>query len=187
MVSEYLNELDKDMKAAVEAVRQLLATVRTGRASPQLIENVQVHVTSYGTTMPLKQLATITAPDARLLVVSPWDKSTVADVEKAIRSADLGLNPNSDGQVVRVPIPPLTGERRQELVKLVRKYAEEGRIRVRRVRREYRELFSQLEADKEISQDELSRLLDKVQKATDAAISKVDEICAAKEKEILEG
>ncbi len=186
MSSEYLAELANDMKSTQEALKNQLATVRTGRASPQLLDSLKVNVTSYGAEMPLKQLATIAAPDARLLVVTPWDKSTIADIEKAIASASLGLNPSNDGQLVRVPIPPLTGERRQELVKLVRKYGEDFKIRARGVRKDYRDLFSSLEADKEISEDELKRLLDKVQSATDGAVKAIDATIKAKEQEILE-
>jgi len=186
MTSEYLAELANDMKSTADALKNQLATVRTGRASPQLLASLKVNVTSYGAEMPLKQLATIAAPDARLLVVTPWDKSTISDIERAIASAAMGLNPGSDGQLIRVPIPPLTGERRQELVKLVRRYGEEFKVRTRGVRKDYRELFTSLEADKDISQDELKGLLDKVQDATDKNTRTIDEIIQAKEKEILE-
>ncbi len=186
MTAEYLAELANDMKSALQALKNQLATVRTGRASPQLLDSLKVNVTSYGAEMPLKQLATIAAPDARLLVVTPWDKSTITDIEKAIASAALGLNPSNDGQLVRVPIPPLTGERRQDLVKLVRKYGEEFKVRARGVRKDYRELFSSLKDDKDISEDELKRLLDKVQDATDKAVAGIESTIKAKEQEILE-
>jgi ribosome recycling factor len=136
--------------------------------------------------MPINQLATISAPDARLLVVSPWDKTTLPEVEKAIGASGLGLNPSSDGQIIRVPIPPLTGERREELRRLCKKYGEEHKVRVRGVRREYNELFRELESEKEISEDELGRMLKQVQQATDDNVAKIDVVVAAKEKEILE-
>ncbi len=186
MTAEYLAELANDMKSTQEALAGQLATVRTGRASPQLLESLKVYVNSYGTEMPLKQLATIAAPDARLLVVTPWDKSTIVDIEKAISTAALGLNPNNDGQLVRVPIPPLTGERRQELVKLIRKFGEDFKIRARSVRKDYRELFISLESDKDISADELKRLLETVQTETDAAVKSIENTIKAKEQEILE-
>ena len=185
-MEEYLQSMREDMDGALGALRSNLGTVRTGRASPQLVEGVQINVTAYGANMPLKQLATISAPDARLLVVSPWDKSVIPDVEKGIASAGLGLNPSNDGQIIRIPIPALTGERRQELVRLARRFGEEGKVRVRAVRREYNDLFRDLESDKEISEDELGRLLKRVQSATDGAVKRVTETVAAKEQEITE-
>ena len=186
MTAEYLSSMNDDMKGALDHLKRELGTLRTGRASPALLDSVQVHVTSYGATMPINQLATISAPDARLLVVSPWDKTTLSDIEKSIGSSGLGLNPSSDGQIIRVPIPALTGERREELRRLCKKYGEDHKVRVRGVRREYNELFKELESEKEISEDELSRLLKQVQKATDDNVAKIDDIVAAKEKEILE-
>ena len=156
------------------------------RSSPQLLESVRINVTSYGAEMPLKQLATIAAPDARMLVVTPWDKSTIGDIERGITLAQLGLNPSNDGQLVRVPIPPLTGDRRQELVRMIRKFGEEFKVRVRGVRKDYREIFTSLEEDKDISEDELKKMLDKVQSATDAAVDRIDATIKAKEQEILE-
>jgi len=183
---EYVSEANADMEKALEQLRPELSGVRTGRATPALIEFVQVHVASYGSTMPLKQLGSIGAPDARLLIVNPWDKTTLSDIDKAIRSAGLGLNPTSDGQVLRVPIPALTGERRQDLVKQVKKITEESRIRMRNVRREYNELFKTMEKDKDITEDELKRALEKVQHLTDGFMKKVDEASDKKEKEVLE-
>ena len=185
-VEEYLKEVSADMEKGLEQLRRELSGVRTGRATPALIEFVQVHVSSYGSTMPLKQLGSIGAPDARLLIVNPWDKGTLADIDKAIRSAGLGLNPTSDGQVLRVPIPALTGDRRKDLVKQVHKISEDARIRVRNVRREYNELFKGMHDDKDITEDELKRALEKVQQATDSYIKKVDEAADKKEKEVLE-
>ena len=185
-MDEYLQSMEEDFEKVLAAMQQSMSTVRTGRASPALIESVQVNVASYGAVMPLNQLASISAPDARLLVVNPWDKGTIGDIEKAIMAAGLGLNPSNDGQVVRVPIPPLTGERRQDLVKSVKKMTEDCRIRARAVRRDYNDLFKGLETDREITQDQLDRVLVKVQSATDDCIKKLDEMAAAKEKEVLE-
>jgi len=187
MVDEYLEAMSDDMSSAIAALEKELITVRTGRASPQLLENVRVDVAAYGGIMPLNQLASIAAPDARLLVVTPWDKSVLVDIEKAIASSGLGLNPSSDGQIIRVPIPALTGERRQELTKVVRRHGEESKIRVRNARREYNDMFKGMESDKDITKDELERLLKRVQTATDTNVSQVDVIVSSKEKELLDG
>jgi ribosome recycling factor len=186
MQDEYLNSLAADMEKTIDGLKRELIGVRTGRASPGLIENVQVHVVSYAATMSLRELGNIGAPDARLLVVNPWDKSTLQDIEKGIAAAGLGLNPSNDGQIIRIPIPPLTGERRQALVKVVKKAAEDAKVRVRAVRREYNELFEGMLDDKDITEDELKKLKDKVQQQTDVYVKKVDDITAAKEKEVLE-
>jgi ribosome recycling factor len=186
MSDAYLSTLNDDMNKVLDTLKRDLLGVRTGRASPGLVENVQVHVQSYGSNMPLNNLASITAPDARLLVINPWDKSTLGDIERAIATAGLGLNPSNDGQIIRVPIPPLTGERRQGLVKIVKKAAEEAKVRARAVRRDYNELLKSAYDDKEITEDELKRAMDKVQVATDATVKKIDDMTAAKEKEVLE-
>ena len=185
-MDEYLEALEDDMKGAIDALVRELAKVRTGRATPKLLEGVQVLVQSYGTSMPINQLATIQAPDARLLVVQPWDKSTIGDIEKAIMSAGLGLNPSNDGQLVRVPVPALTQDRRQELVKLVRKAGEDAKIRVRHVRREYNDIFKNAEKDGEIGEDESRRLVARVQETTDGYVATVDDLMAKKEEEVLE-
>ena len=186
MTEEYLEELKSDFEKIQKAFANALMTIRTGRASPQLIEGVSIMVASYGSSMPLRQLANITAPDARLLVVNPWDKGTIIDIEKGIRMADLGLNPNNDGQVIRVPIPPLTSDRRKDLVRKVRKILEDYRIRARSVRKEYNDMFKELEAEKEISEDELRRLQDRVQKSTDGCTQGLEQAAKAKEQEVLE-
>ena len=185
-MNEYLDSLKDDMAKAVESFQRDLATVRTGRASPQLLDGVTVQVASYGANMPLNQLATVTAPDPRLLVVNPWDKSTLSDIDKAITAAGLGLNPNNDGTIIRVPIPALTGERRKEMVKQVGRMTEDARIRVRRVRKEYNDLFKELEDEKEITEDDLRRALDLVQKSTDKHVVRVEEIAESKQKEVME-
>ena len=186
MVEEYLEELNADFKKIQTAFSNALMTVRTGRASPQLIEGVSIMVPSYGSSMPLRQLATITAPDARLLMVSPWDKGTIADIERGIRSADLGLNPNNDGQIIRVPIPALTSDRRKDLVRKIRRLLEDHRIRVRSVRKEYNDMFKELETEKEISEDELHRLQGQVQKNTDGCNQLLEQKAKEKEQEVLE-
>jgi ribosome recycling factor len=187
MEREYLDAMGDEMASALSALDRELTTVRTGRATPQLLDNVQVEVAAYGAIMPLNQLATVSAPDARMLVVTPWDKSTLGDIERGITVAGLGLNPSSDGQIVRLPIPPLTGERRKDLTKVVKKYGEDARVRIRSVRKEYNDLFKGMESEKEVSKDDLERLLKTVQEATDSNVTKVAEIVSQKESEILEG
>jgi len=185
-MDEYLEAMLDDMVAALDGLGQSLTKVRTGRATPKLLDGVQVMVQSYGTTMPLNQLATVQAPDARLLTITPWDKTTITDIERGIVAAGLGLNPSSDGQLIRVPVPALTQDRRKELVKQVRGYGEDAKVRLRHVRREYNDTFKAGEKDGEISEDEMHRLLAKVQEATDAHVKKVDDLVSAKEAEVLE-
>ncbi|MED5370898.1 MAG: ribosome recycling factor [Myxococcota bacterium] len=185
-MNEYLSEMKDDMNGAIEALKKSLTTVRTGRATPALLDGVSVMVAAYGASMPIKQLATVNAPDARMLVVTPWDKSTISDIERAIASAGLGLNPANDGQVVRVPVPALTGDRRNELVRRTRGLGEDHKIRIRTVRKDYNDIFKNAEADKEISEDDLNRYLKQVQSATDDAVAKIDALVAAKEAEIQE-
>ena len=185
-MDEYLESMRDDMAKSLDSLKRDLAKVRTGRATPQLVEGVQVVVQSYGATMPLNQLATIQAADARLLVLTPWDKGTMADIEKSILAAGLGLNPSNDGKIIRLPVPPLTQERRRDLVKVLRAAAEEAKVRIRHVRREYNDLFRKGEEDGDISEDDCRKFLDKVQVSTDDAVSKVDQLAADKEKEVLE-
>lgn len=187
MSSEYLDSMKEDFGKVEAALVRELTTVRTGRASPQILENLHVEVASYGAKMPINQLATITAPDARLLVVNPWDKGTIPDIEKGIAVSGLNLNPSNDGQIIRVPIPALTGERRKQLVKQVGQMLEAGRIRARGVRKEYNDIFKELEAEKEISEDELRRFLEQVQKATDGCVAQLVALSSEKEKEVLDG
>ncbi len=185
-MEDYLEAMADDMTGAVDHLTRGLAKVRTGRATPKLVDGVQVHVSSYGTAMPLNQLATIQAPDARLLTITPWDKTTIADIERGIVQAGLGLNPSSDGQMIRLPVPPLTNERRQDLVRQVRRAGEDAKVAVRRVRREYNEMFKTAENDGEVSEDGCRRLLAKVQESTDHHVKLVDELVKAKEAEVLE-
>ena len=177
------SDLQRRMHGAVEALKHDLGGLRTGRASTTLLDPINVEV--YGSTMPLNQVATVSAPEPRMLSVQVWDRSNVQPVEKAIRSANLGLNPITDGQLIRLPIPDLTEERRKELAKLVGQYAEKARIAVRNVRRDGMEHLKQDEKKHNISEDERKRLEHDVQKLTDDVIKEIDELAHGKEKEIL--
>jgi len=177
-------EARTQMEKAVEAVRREFSGVRTGKASPGLLDHVRVD--AYGSKMPLNQVATISAPEPRLLMVQPWDKSVMAAVEKAIRTAELGLNPASDGSVIRVPIPALNEERRREMVRLLHKLAEEGRVAVRHARQEANKDIKQREHDHEIGEDAARRQTDEIQALTDEFIGRIDELLKAKEQEVME-
>jgi ribosome recycling factor len=177
-------DISRRMHGAVEALRHDLGGLRTGRASTTLLE--PVHVEVYGASMPINQVATISAPESRMLSVQVWDRSNVGAVEKAIRSAGLGLNPMTDGQNIRLPIPDLTEERRKELAKLAGQYAEKAKIAVRNVRRDGMDALKTDEKKHEISQDEHKRLEQEVQKLTDDTIKEIDHVVGAKEKEILQ-
>jgi ribosome recycling factor len=172
------------MEKAVEAVRREFTSVRTGKASPALLDTIRVD--AYGSKMPINQVASVNAPEPRLLMVQPWDKNLVPVVEKAIRSAELGLNPASDGSVIRVPIPALNEERRREMVRLVHKIAEEGRIAIRHVRQEANKQIRSLEQEHELGEDDARRQVDEVQKITDEYIAKIDHLVKAKEQEVME-
>src|SRR5271155_228887 len=178
-----MNDLKRRMQGALGSLKHELSGLRTGRASTALLENVQVD--AYGTHMPLNQLATISVPEPRLLSVQVWDKSMVKAVEKAIVDSNLGLSPATEGQVLRLRIPELNEDRRKELVKVAHKYAEAARVTVRHVRRDGLDTIKKLEKNHEISEDVQERLANDVQKATDGTISEVDQLLAAKEKEIL--
>jgi ribosome recycling factor len=177
------SDLQRRMHGAVEALKHDLSGLRTGRASTALLDTIHVEV--YGANMPLNQVATVSVPEARMLTVQVWDRSNVQPVEKAIRSANLGLNPVTDGQLIRLPIPDLTEERRKELAKLVGQYAEKAKIAVRNVRRDGMEQLKQDEKKHQISEDEHKRLETEVQKLTDETINEIDQLADAKEKEIL--
>ena len=177
-------DAQSQMEKAVDAMRREFAGVRTGKASPALLEMVRVD--AYGSKMPLNQVASVSVPEPRLLLVQPWDKGLLPVVEKAIRSAELGLNPASDGNVIRVPIPALNEERRKEMVKLLHKIAEEGRIAVRHARQEANKQIKARENAHEIGADEAHREMDEVQKLTDEYIGKIDQLLKAKEEEVLE-
>jgi ribosome recycling factor len=184
MIDDVLNDASRRMDKTVEATRHEFTTIRTGRASAALLERVQV--TAYGTKMPVNQLATIGVPEPRLLTISPFDKSTMRDIEKAILESDLGLTPANDGQLIRLPIPQLTEERRKELVKQVRHLAEEGRVAARNVRRDALHQLKEAEKNGETGADDVRRAEDRLQKVTDEHVHAIDAALKAKEAEILE-
>src|SRR5918998_1793107 len=178
-----LNDIKRRMQGAVSALKHDLNSLRTGRASANLLDPIQVD--AYGALMPINQVATVSVPEPRLLSVAVWDRSLVHAVEKAIRDSDLGLNPATEGQTIRLRIPDMTEQRRKEMAKVAHKYAEEARIAVRHVRRDGLDLLKKLEKDGTIGQDDEKRQADQVQKATDQAIAEVDSVLATKEKEIM--
>ena len=184
MIDETLADAEQRMGKAVEALQRELVNIRTGRASPGLVE--QLRVDYYGTPTPLKQLATISVPEARLLTIQPWDKGSLEAIEKAIQKSDLGLNPSNDGAIIRLVIPQLTEERRRDLVKGVHKKVEDGRIAIRNVRRDDHEMIRDLLREKEISEDEEHRAQEQLQKITDRFVAQADEVGQEKEHELLE-
>jgi ribosome recycling factor len=177
-------ELTEGMEKAISAVEKSFSKVRTGRASLSLLEGIRVDY--YGTPTPINQVASLSIPESRLILISPWDSSVLGAIEKAIQKSDLGLMPNNDGKLIRLAIPVLTEERRRELVKIVKKMAEECKVKQRNVRREANEKLKTLKKDNQISEDELYNFQEEVQKLTDRYIAKADEILTAKEKEIME-
>ncbi len=179
-----LDEAKSDMEKSLRSLRIELQKIRTGRANPALLENVQVDY--YGTPTPLRQLANLSAPDPRLIVVAPYDRGALGDIERSIRAANLGFTPNNDGKIVRIPIPPLTEERRKDLVKQVKKMAEEHKIGVRDARRGALAMLKDLEDDGSLSSDDKRRSDKTVQDLTDSYVAKIDEMIAHKEKEVLE-
>ena len=179
-----VKDISARMERSIEAFRKELGKVRTGRASFSLLDGVKVDY--YGTPTPLQQVGTLSVPESRLITVTPWDTKMIGPIEKAIQGSGLGLNPSSDGKTVRIPIPPLTEERRKELAKVVRKMAEDARVAVRNVRREAIEKLKDQEKKKEISEDVVKRGQERIQKETDAHVKKIDEILKSKEQEILE-
>ncbi|MFH1269951.1 MAG: ribosome recycling factor [Candidatus Omnitrophota bacterium] len=172
------------MKKTFDSVMREFMEIRTGRASPHLVEGL--HVDYYGTPTLLKQLASISAPDAHLIVIQPWDVTAIVEIEKAIMKSNLGITPSNDGKLIRLSVPPLSKERRQELVKVVHKMSEEGRVSLRTIRREAKEALEKLEKDKVIPEDDKFRGIDELQKIVDKQIARVDELLKNKEKEILE-
>ncbi|CAN5405007.1 ribosome recycling factor [soil metagenome] len=184
MIDDILDEAELKMDAAVDHTKDEFARIRTGRANPQLLTELRVNY--YGAPTPLQQIASVTAPEARVLLVSPYDRGALGDIDKAISSSDLGLNPSNDGNVIRVVFPELTEERRKQFVKIARERAEDGRIAVRNNRRSAKSDLESLEGDGEIGQDDLHRAEDDLQKRTDAAIKRIDEVLKAKEVELLE-
>jgi ribosome recycling factor len=184
MVNEALKTIDEKMKNAVKLFRADLATIRTGHASPSLVEHVKVEYA--GVPTPLNQIAGISAPEASLLVIQPWDKGCINDIVKAIQKSELGLNPGSDGNIIRIAVPPLSEERRQELIKVVHRHAEERRVAVRSLRHETLNELKTLERNREISQDEHKRAQEQLQKITDAFIVEIDGLAKNKEQQLLE-
>jgi ribosome recycling factor len=184
LVDEILKDTEEKMRKAVEALHADLASVRTGRASPALVDRLKVEY--YGSNMPLNQLATISAPEPRLLMIRPWDASALSAIEKAVLKSDLGLTPSNDGKIIRLPIPRLTEERRQDLTKLVSRRVEEGKVALRNSRRDGLEDIREMEKEKMISEDELYQARDTLQALTDKYAERVTEIGQVKEKEIME-
>lgn len=178
-----LMDAEERMSKSLEHLQHELATIRTGRATPSLLDSVKVEY--YGSIMPINQVATVSAPEPRLIVVQPWEKRLIPEIEKAILSSDLGLNPGNDGNVIRLPIPELSEERRQSLLKLVKKFCEDCRVAVRNVRRDANESIKKLEKSHEISEDNSHDGQDQIQKLTDKYIQDVDDLLAQKEKEVL--
>lgn len=181
---QVIKEVEEMMKKATEAVKREFAELRTGRANPKMVEGIRVSY--YGTPTLLKDISTITVPEARVIVISPWDTSVIKEIEKAIFNSDLGITPVSDGKVIRLIVPPLSQERREELVKLVRKIAEEGRISIRTVRRNAKEKIKNLEKEKKISQDDRFKAEEEIQKRVDKYIEQINKLLEEKEKELKE-
>lgn len=184
MVDEVFAGLKDDMDKVMVNLEREFKRVRTGRATPALLDGITVE--AYGANTPLNQMATVSAPEPRLLLIQPWDKNIIGDVEKAILKSELGLTPMSDGKVIRISIPPLSEERRRELVKVTKKMCEEAKVAMRSARRDANDMLKELKNDKEISEDEMHRAFDDVQKVTDSFTTKADEVTAEKEKEIME-
>jgi ribosome recycling factor len=184
MVDEIFEDLQERMGKSIDSLKREYSRLRTGRASVSLLDGIRV--TYYDTPTPLNQMASLAVPEPRLIVIQPWDKTAIGDIEKAILKSELGLTPMNDGKVIRIAIPPLTEERRKELVKVARKMAEDNKVAIRNIRRDANDMLKDLKTEKEITEDNLYRSQDEVQKITDDFIAQVDELCTAKEKEILE-
>ena len=184
MHREIINELERKMSKSIESYETELTTVRAGRANPTILD--QITVDYYGTETPIKQVASISVPEARLLVIQPWDVSLITPIEKVLLASNLGITPSNDGKVIRLPFPALTEDRRKELVKVVKGYGENSKIAIRNLRRDGLDKLKKLEKDKEISEDELRQAEEEVQKVTDKFIKKVEDITKLKEKELME-
>jgi len=183
MTNAHIDQLKDKMASSIEALKRELVKIRTGRASLSLLDGIKVN--AYGSQMPMDQVGTLTIPENNMIAIKPWDPQLLPAIEKAILASGLGLTPQSDGHVVRLTIPPLTGERRKELVKQVKKIGEEYKVAIRNVRRDTNESLKKLKKDKDISEDELFRLQEEAQKVTDGYINQVDEIAGGKEKEVM--
>jgi ribosome recycling factor len=184
VIEGVLSSAEERMEKAVQVLRRDLATVRAGRATPGMLDKVMVEY--FGSQMPVNQVAGVASPEPRMLTISPWDKSMLSEIEKAIQKSDLGLNPSNDGQVIRIIIPQLTEQRRQELIKVVRKMCEDTRVAVRNVRRDANDELKKLEKNGDVSEDDVRREQEKVQAATDKFIVEVDKILSAKEQDLKE-
>ncbi len=184
MVSDELQKVEEKMRASVSGLRKELTTLRTGRATPALVEHIRVDYA--GVPTPINQIAGISVPEASLLVIQPWDKSNIRDIEKAILKSELGLNPTNDGNIIRISIPPLSEERRQELIRVVRKRVEERKIAVRNLRHGVMNDLKTMEKNKELSEDEHKKALSQLQQLTDVHIAEIDQVGRDKEKELLE-
>lgn len=183
MIKEVLNASDEKMKKSIELLKKELQSLKAGRANPSILDKLTVDY--YGTPTHISQLATISAPESRTLVIQPWDKKAIKDIEKAIQKSDLGMNPNNDGQVIRLSVPELTEETRRNLVKVVKKHGEESRVAVRSIRRDANEKLKSLKKDGTHSEDDVKRTEDEIQKITDNFIKEIDRIVETKEKEIM--
>jgi ribosome recycling factor len=184
MAQTKLKEAEEKMEKAIAALKRELVTIRAGRATPAILDRVTIDY--YGSPTPVNQVASVTTPEPRLLVIQPWDKSSLSLIEKAILKADLGLTPTNDGSVIRLVIPALTQERRKELTKMVKKYGEEAKVAIRNIRRDANDALKKLEKEGTITEDEMKRFHDKVQKSTDKYVDLVDKTVAEKDKEIME-
>lgn len=184
MIKELYQDMEKKMEKTIESLGRDLATIRTGRASLAILDGITLEY--YGSRSPLNQVATLSIPESRLIVIQPWDPTAIKEIEKALMRSDLGLTPNNDGKVIRLPVPALTEERRIQLVKVVKKNGEEGKVAIRNIRRDAISEAKDFEKEKVISEDELHRAQDEIQKVTDRYIQRVDELIDKKEKEVLE-
>jgi ribosome recycling factor len=184
MTADLLDDAERRMQKAVEALKQDIGSIRTGRANSALIERITVDY--YGAPTPIHQVATVSVPEARLLVIQPWDRKMLTDIEKAIQKSDLGINPNNDGVVIRLNIPPMNEERRRDLVKTLHKKLDEHKVAVRNIRRDVQDKLRDREKKKEVSEDELKRSAERLQKLTDRFIDEMDKVGKKKEQEILE-
>ncbi len=184
MIDKLSSEAEGRMKKTIDAVNHQLASIRTGKAIPAILDSVKVDY--YGTPTPIPQVASVSAPEARLLVVQPWDKTVVPEVVKAIQTCDLGLNPQVEGQIIRIPIPPLSEERRKDLVKLVKKYGEEGKVALRNIRRDVNDELKKAQKEKSVSEDQMHDGFDKVQKLVENYSKRVDDLTTKRESEVME-
>ena len=184
MVAQLLNELKSSFEQSILSLRREVATIRTGRANPNMLEGITVDY--YGSPTPIMQIAAVKVADARMITIQPWERNMIKAIEKAIMSSELGLNPSNDGIMIRLPIPPLTGERRKEFSRQAKELGEKTKIAIRNIRRDSNDMIKEMQKDGDITEDELKRGLTKIQEATDNAVKKIDDIVAEKEKEIME-